>query len=94
VNNLLAIDWGTSSLRGALLDRTGAVLQERSFARGILTVPPGEFATIFEAYFGLWAMATDTFCLISGMAGSRQGWIEAPYCVCPAGLDDIARELA
>jgi len=94
VKNLLAIDWGTSSLRGALLDRTGAVLQERSFARGILTVPPGEFATVFEACFGLWASASGTFCLISGMAGSRQGWIEAPYCDCPAGFDDIAHQLA
>ncbi|QDL38405.1 2-dehydro-3-deoxygalactonokinase [Rhodoferax sediminis] len=93
MKHLLAVDWGTSSLRGALLDRHGKVLQERTFARGILTVPPGEFATVFEACFEPWTRAAGTFCLISGMAGSRQGWVEAPYCACPAGLDDIARQL-
>ncbi|MEO7129411.1 MAG: 2-dehydro-3-deoxygalactonokinase [Rhodoferax sp.] len=94
MNHVLAIDWGTSSLRGALLDGTGMVLEERTFARGILTVAPSEFATVFEACFGEWTRATGTFCLISGMAGSRQGWIEAPYCACPAGFDDIARQLS
>ncbi len=94
MNHVLAIDWGTSSLRGALLDDTGKVLEERSIARGVLTVSPGEFATVFEAHFDQWVRATGTFCLISGMAGSRQGWIEAPYCACPAGFDEIAHALA
>ena len=39
--------------------------------------------------FGDW-MAPGTLCLISGMAGSQQGWLEAPYCPCPAGFDDVA----
>ena len=30
---------------------------------------------------------------MAGMVGSRQGWVEAPYCPCPAGLDDIAARL-
>ena len=32
-------------------------------------------------------------CLISGMAGSKQGWVEAPYCACPAGFADVAAQL-
>jgi 2-dehydro-3-deoxygalactonokinase len=94
MKQLLALDWGTSSLRGALLDTQGQVLQERSFARGIRTVAPGEFATVFEAHFGDWMRATGTFCLIAGMAGSQQGWKEAPYCACPAGFDEVAARLA
>lgn len=94
VKQLLAVDWGTSSLRGALLDRQGQVLEEQSFPRGILTVAPGEFATVFEACFGRWMGTEGTFCLISGMAGSKQGWMEAPYCACPAGFDDVASQLA
>lgn len=93
MTQLLAIDWGTSSLRGALLDGAGKVLQERSFARGILTVAPGEFATVFEANFVDWIRDEGTFCLISGMAGSRQGWIEAPYCPCPAGRHELTSML-
>ena len=29
--------------------------------------------------------------MLAGMIGSRQGWVEAPYVECPAGLEDIAR---
>lgn len=94
MQQLLAVDWGTSSLRGALLDGQGQVLKERSFPRGILTVAPGDFASVFEACFGHWMGAAGTFCLISGMAGSKQGWLEAPYCACPAGFDEVASQLA
>ena len=91
---LLAVDWGTSSLRGALLDRAGQVLEQREFERGILSVPTGQFASVFAAHFADWLGAEGTFCLISGMAGSRQGWVEAPYCACPAGFAEIAAALA
>ncbi|MBC7376241.1 MAG: 2-dehydro-3-deoxygalactonokinase, partial [Burkholderiaceae bacterium] len=90
---LLAVDWGTSSLRGALLDHQGRVMEERTFARGILTVPPGGFSAVFEACFGDWTKAGDILCLIAGMAGSQQGWMQAPYCSSPAGFDEIASQL-
>jgi len=32
--------------------------------------------------------------ILSGMIGSRQGWKEAPYARCPAGVDDIVKALA
>jgi len=90
----IGVDWGTSSLRGARFDDAGAVLEERAFARGILTVPKGEFPAVFAECFGDWMQATGTRCLISGMAGSQQGWLEAPYCACPAGEGDVAARLA
>jgi 2-dehydro-3-deoxygalactonokinase len=37
--------------------------------------------------------APDALCLISGMAGSRQGWQEAPYCPCPAGFGELGQHL-
>ena len=90
---LLALDWGTSSLRGARVGPDGAVLEERSFAQGILTVAKGGFPEVFESCFGDWMLSSD-LCLISGMAGSQQGWLEAPYCPCPSGFGDIADKLA
>ena len=90
---LLALDWGTTSLRGALLAADGKVLEERSFAQGILSVEKGGFPAVFENCFGDW-MQPGTLCLIAGMAGSQQGWLEAPYCPCPAGFADIAAHLA
>ncbi len=91
---LVAIDWGTSSLRGARLADDGTVIEERAFARGILTVPPGEFSAVFDALFGDWMSAPDALCLVAGMAGSQQGWVEAPYGACPAGAAELSRQLA
>jgi 2-dehydro-3-deoxygalactonokinase len=90
---LIAIDWGTSSLRGARLGASGQVLESREFPRGILTVPPGQFEAVFLELFGDWMQAEDALCLISGMAGSRQGWKEAPYCPCPAGFAELSQHL-
>ena len=90
--NLVALDWGTSSLRGALLAADGTVVEERRFARGLLTVEQGGFASVFESLFGDW-MPPGTLCLVAGMAGSQQGWLEAPYCPCPAGFADMAAQL-
>lgn len=90
---LLALDWGTTALRGARIDAQGAVLEQRSFARGILGVAPGGFARVFDESFGDWARGGAARCLISGMAGSKQGWVEAPYCACPAGFADVAAQL-
>ncbi|RST53450.1 2-dehydro-3-deoxygalactonokinase [Variovorax sp. DXTD-1] len=93
MNRLVAIDWGTSSLRGALLDAGGKVLEERSDTRGILKVPAGGFPAVFDELFGDWMQLEGTRCLISGMAGSKQGWVEAPYCACPAGRVEVGRKI-
>ncbi len=90
---LIAIDWGTSSLRGARFDRQGQRLEERHFARGILTVAQGEFPAVFEQCFGDWLQDSEALCLLSGMVGSRQGWQEAAYCPCPAGFDELGQHL-
>ena len=89
----VAVDWGTSSLRAARLDRHGKVHEDRFLPRGILTIPANGFASFFEAIFADWTKASGAFVLISGMAGSKQGWKEAPYCPCPAGFDEVAAAL-
>jgi 2-dehydro-3-deoxygalactonokinase len=93
VKRLIGIDWGTSSLRAALFDAQGQVVEERSLPRGILTVAPGGFLAVFHDACGDWVRARDSVALLSGMIGSRQGWVEAPYCPCPAGFADIAARL-
>lgn len=93
MKHLIAIDWGTTSLRAALLDAQGNVKEERASAQGILSIPPGGFPETFNALCKGW-QSESTLTLMSGMVGSRQGWMEAPYCPCPAGFDDVARALA
>lgn len=91
---MLAVDWGTTSLRGAWLDARGQAVEERAFPRGILSVAPGEFPSVFEACFGDWMQRPKAWCLMSGMVGSKQGWLEAPYCACPAGFTEVAASLS
>ncbi len=90
----VAIDWGTTALRGARLGADGSVVEERRFDRGAASVAPGDFEAVFDAHFGDWMGAADALCLIGGMAGSQQGWVEAPYCPCPARFEDLRSQLA
>ncbi len=90
---LVALDWGTTSLRAARLDGDGRVLEERSSPEGILAVPAGGFPAVFERTVQGWDLPPGTLCLASGMVGSRQGWVEAPYARCPVGADDLAGHL-
>jgi len=89
---LVAVDWGTTSLRAALL-QAGQVVAERDSAQGILAVPAGGFPQVLQALCSDWLALPQALCLISGMAGSAQGWALAPYCPCPAGFADIAQHL-
>ena len=89
--DLIALDWGTSSLRAYLLDPGGAIRERRVGGPGIMKVENGAFEAALDAFCGDWLAAHPQAPLIaSGMIGSKQGWREAPYCPCPAGVADIA----
>jgi 2-dehydro-3-deoxygalactonokinase len=89
---VIGVDWGTSSFRAYLMDAEGAILERRESADGILAVQ--DFDGTFERHCGAWAEAhPEATILLSGMIGSRQGWVEAPYCACPAGAAEIAGRL-
>jgi 2-dehydro-3-deoxygalactonokinase len=87
---MIGLDWGTTSLRAYRLGADGAVLARRESPRGILGIEPGGFPDALRAAAGDWIAAGETRVLICGMAGSRQGWAEAPYLPCPASLDALA----
>ncbi len=93
VARLVGVDWGTSSLRAYLLGPDGAVLDRRACQRGILTVEDGDFASVLADEIGGWLSSGGITVLLSGMIGSRQGWIEAPYVDAPAGIGDLAGSL-
>jgi 2-dehydro-3-deoxygalactonokinase len=91
---LIGIDWGTTSFRAYRLGADGGVIDGRSAPYGILKVPVGEFERVFEREVGPWLVdRPDLPVIASGMITSRQGWVEVPYCPCPAGSDEIARAL-
>ena len=93
MSDFVALDWGTSSLRVARI-ADGRVVEQHQSGDGILHVPFGGFPAAFEAAVAGWRLAPGTLCLASGMVGSRQGWIEAPYCPAPADFRALAARIA
>ena len=90
---LIAIDWGTSNLRASLLGEGGAVLESRAAAGGVMAVAERRFAAALMGLCGDWIEQSACPVIASGMVGSRQGWREAPYVECPAGLPEVAAQL-
>lgn len=102
---LVALDWGTSSLRAFRLDALGQVLEQRHRPWGIMNLPPapaGHTDTGPDAAFeralqdacGDWLAALPSVPILAcGMVGSAQGWREAKYLHAPTSLDALARGL-
>lgn len=92
---LIALDWGTSSLRAYLMGADGLVLETRSRPWGIMHLPEGDFLSAFEAITEGWANPEGARlpAIAAGMLGSAQGWVNAPYCPCPATQRHLADNL-
>lgn len=103
---LIALDWGTSSLRAYLLGPNGHVLDQRSLDRGIMQLSDtprliaghttdNGFELALDEACGDWLDAHPTVPVIAcGMVGSAQGWREVPYCPGPARAADVAAGMA
>lgn len=88
---LIALDWGTSSLRAYLMDARGGILDRAQSPMGIMKVGAAGFAAAFDAIAGTWRDRwPDLPAVAAGMVGSTQGWVEAPYVRCPAELGNLA----
>ncbi|WP_109477379.1 2-dehydro-3-deoxygalactonokinase [Paraburkholderia sp. C35] len=82
--SFISLDWGTSSLRATLVAADGAIMESRSAAGGVMTVKDRDFHTPLNAICEDWIDMHGCPIVASGMIGSRQGWVEAPYLACPA----------
>ncbi|HEX7915991.1 2-dehydro-3-deoxygalactonokinase [Rudaea sp.] len=83
---MIAIDWGTTSLRAFRIDADGNIIGTRRSTQGVLAAA-GNFESVLRVEIDGW---DDALIVMSGMIGSRQGWREVAYVECPAGLDEIA----
>lgn len=102
---LIALDWGTSSLRAYKLGPAGVVLEQRSLASGIMHLPsePRDIAGVrcsdgfelaFDAACGDWLDAEPHLPVIAcGMVGSAQGWSEAAYRNTPVDVASLGEAL-
>lgn len=89
---LLALDWGSTSLRAFLMDAKGAILEERASEDGAsrITGGPAAFEQALRKVAGEW-LQPQLPVWACGMVGSQHGWREAPYAECPVALDELHR---
>jgi 2-dehydro-3-deoxygalactonokinase len=85
----VAVDWGTSSFRAWLMAADGHVLAETRGPEGMLHCATAGFAPVLSDHLAKLGAAQDLPVLICGMAGAKQGWIEAPYLHTPTRLDAL-----
>lgn len=84
---MIGIDWGTSSFRAFRFAPDGRVAERVETAQGIMHAQ--DFPEVLRAATLGWSGKV----LMSGMIGSRQGWVEAPYLPCPADAAGLASAL-
>jgi 2-dehydro-3-deoxygalactonokinase len=89
---LVGIDWGTSAARAYRFDAGGQVVERRDLPIGIRHVRDGRFDAALAKLVAGWEIRVPR--IASGMIGSRQGWVEAPYVECPASLTALGDRLA
>jgi 2-dehydro-3-deoxygalactonokinase len=102
---LIALDWGTTSLRAYKLGQDGQVLEQRSLSSGIMQLPKAPrivagrectdgFELAFDEACGDWLDAQpDVPVIACGMVGSAQGWSEAVYRDTPANVANLGTSL-
>src|ERR1700721_979504 len=82
---IVAVDWGTSSLRIWLMDDAGTVIAERRSPEGMEGVGQIGFEGGLRARLADIGIDPDAGAnrgrpvVMCGMVGARQGWCEAPY---------------
>lgn len=84
----VAVDWGTSNLRGWGIAADGSTVFEKASAKGMGKLTREQFPTaLAELLEGVTSSRSGQLeVLICGMAGARQGWLEAPYLQAPTDL--------
>ena len=88
----IAVDWGTSNLRVWGIGMGGDVLFSRTSAQGMATLAPDAYPRVLADILApdVDPAGKPLDALICGMAGARQGWMEAPYLDAPADLATLA----
>jgi 2-dehydro-3-deoxygalactonokinase len=85
----VAVDWGTSSFRLWLVDGARNVLAERRSHEGMMAAAKPGFAAVLQSHLQAVGAAPGLPVVVCGMAGARQGWVEAGYVDTPARLASI-----
>lgn len=90
----IGVDWGSTHVRAFRYADDGAIVETRRGAQGAAGRPRDQYEPALVELLGDWLDATPQRIIVCGMAGAREGWIEAPYLACPRRFSDLAGALA
>lgn len=86
---IIGVDWGSTNLRAFRFDANGAIAEIRRTESGARTLRGDAFEGVLKNIIGDW-LKGETRIVTCGMAGGREGWLEAPYNACPVNIGTLA----
>lgn len=88
----IAVDWGSSNLRAWGLDLHNQVIAHATSDKGMLALEAHEYEAELLRLVSDWLPDSGkTDVMVCGMAGARQGWLEAAYLPVPTRLDQLSQ---
>ena len=84
----VAVDWGTSNVRAWGIADDGSHTFAVGSDKGMGKIARADFPSVLKELIGE-RVSGPTDVVICGMAGARQGWMEAPYVDTPADLHGL-----
>src|SRR5215470_14089792 len=87
----VGVDWGTSNVRAWGIGKCGEVSFSHMSDQGMSKLTPDAYPGVIGALLSgnLPSKGSQIDVLICGMAGAKQGWMEAPYLDAPADLETL-----
>ena len=92
MKDYIAVDWGSTQLRGWLI-RNGQCVETKQLPLGITRLNGRSPADVFAEHLAPWRGAQALPVLMAGMIGSDAGWQAVPYLDCPTAIDAPGRQL-
>ena len=87
----VAVDWGTSNVRAWGLDGDGAVTFSTASESDMGRIGRDDYPGVLAGLLSNQVLPEPLDVVVCGMAGARQGWIEAKYLELPADLASLAQ---
>ena len=88
----VAVDWGTSNVRAWGIADDSSHTFAASSDKGMGKIAKADFPHVLDELIGRQTEGiSELDVVICGMAGARQGWMEAPYLDTPADLNQLAK---
>ncbi|WP_159237559.1 2-dehydro-3-deoxygalactonokinase [Raoultella terrigena] len=92
MQDYIAVDWGSTQLRGWLI-RDGECVETKQLPLGISRLNGQAPAEIFRQHLAPWRGDRALPVVMAGMIGSDAGWYPVPYLACPVAIDAPGRQL-